>query len=68
MVGPVPVRILEAVIMTALNVSCERCANCGYYFDDRGTDFEIAIHYRQYPFGISYIGYDCPICGYMEEI
>jgi len=54
--------------MTALNVSCERCANCGYYFDDRGTDFEIAIHYRQYPFGISYIGYDCPICGYMEEI
>jgi len=51
-----------------MNVSIERCANCGWYLDEFGRDYVMEIHYRQYPFGISYIGYDCPICGYMEEI
>ena len=64
---PVHVKILEDVNMTALNVSIERCANCGHYLDE--GDFILAYHYDDlYGDGFfRYLGYACT-CGYMEEI
>ena len=59
---PVHVKISEAVNMTALNVSIERCANCGHYLEEEDYIAGL-VKFNWWRI----IGYSC-ICGYMEEI
>ena len=54
---------MSGVIM---NVSIERCANCGLYLDDR--DFAVKFNSDEEVCRSVLMGYCCSKCGYMEEV
>ena len=56
------------------NVSIERCANCGYYFPDASSDYQV-FDWELYPQDkgscyprIKRVWYTCEECGYSEEV